>query len=233
MDTKFYLKSFEQASIAALLVVSLLFVTFFIVEPKVGQAVTSGPFTVKQTISAEISFMVDAANVTMNGSINGLTGGTSNGTTTAVVQTNSPTGYTMSIAYASNGTANAMLGDTTASESIRDNPASSSEPTYSFHTSSSSAVFAYTVSASNTADLDQSFKDNGSNTCNTGSNDTAGYTCWMEPKTTSFQIINRSTDAATGATTTLHFRVYVPNAPSPAVPADTYTATATLTALNQ
>ncbi len=232
MNSKHYLKSLEQAFVASLVVVLLLATTFFVIEPKVGQAVTSGPFTIKQTITSEISFLVEASNVTMTGSINGITGGTSNGTTTAVVRTNHPTGYVMSIAFADNSTPNAMLGDTTANESIHDYTASSSEPTYTFHTSSSSAVFAYTASAANTSDLDQSFKDNGSGTCNSGSNDTSGYsTCWMEPSTSSFQIVNRGTDADTGATTTVNFRVHVPNSPSPSLQADVYTATATLTAV--
>lgn len=232
MVKKYYLKVIEQTLIASLIVSFVLATSFFLLEPKVGQAVTSGPFTIEQTITSEISFLVEASNVTMSGSINGITGGTSNGTTTAVVRTNHPTGYVMSIAFANNGTANAMLGDTTANESIRDYTASSSEPTYTFHTSSSSAVFAYTASAANTSDLDQSFKDDGAGLCNSGSNDTSGYsTCWMEPSTSGFQIVNRGTDAAGGATTTINFRVHVPNAPNPSLQADTYTATATLTAV--
>ena len=231
MEIQFYQRTFKQALLAKFLVLVLIVTTFFSFEPKVGQAVTGGPFTIKQTVTAEISFLVSPANVIATGTINGITGGTSNGTTTAVVLTNNPAGYTMSIAYTSNGSDNAMIGDTTASQSIRDYPASGGEPTYTFSTASSSSVFAYTVSAANTADLDASFKDNGS-ACNTGSNDTAGYTCWMEPKTTGFQIVNRTTDAPSGATTTINFRVHVPNSPSPSLPADTYTATATLTALN-
>ena len=233
MNTSYHIKALEQTFLATFIVITLVTGCFFMFEPRVGMAVTSGPFTVKQTVTAEISFLVDASNVTMTGSLNGITGGTSNGTTTAVVRTNNPAGYTMSIAYYDNSTANAMLGDTTASESLRDYPASGGEPTYSFSTASTSSVFGYTVSAANTADLDASFKDNGSNACNTGSNDTSGYsTCWMEPSTSGFQIINRTTDAPSGATTTINFRVHVPNNPSPSLPADTYTATATLTALN-
>jgi hypothetical protein len=233
MNTNYHIKSLKQTFLATFIIVTLIASCFFMFEPRVGMAVTSGPFTVKQTVTAEISFLVDASNVTMSGSINGITGGTSNGTTTAVVRTNNPTGYIMSIAFANNTTANAMLGDTTANESIRDYTASSSEPTYTFHTSSSSAVFAYTASAANTSDLDQSFKDDGSGLCNSGSNDTSGYsTCWMEPSTSGFQIVDRGTDAPSGATTTVNFRVYVPNSPSPSLQADTYTATATLTALN-
>lgn len=230
MNSKHYLKSIEQSAIATFLIVALVAVTFFIAEPKVGQSATSGPFTIKQTITGEISFTTNASNVTMNGDLNGVTGGTANGTTSAVVTTNNSAGYTMTIAFANNSTDNAMLGESSLSTAIRDYPASSSEPTYGFYTSSSSSVFGYSVTASSTSDLDQSFKQSGT-TCNAGSTVTPGI-CWMEPTTSSFQIINRTSAATTGATTTISFKVHVPNAPSPAVVTDVYTATATLTALN-
>lgn len=231
MNTKNYLQALEQSAVATFLIVALLAVTFFVAEPSVGQAVDSTAFTIKQTITPEISFLVNAPNVTMNGSLNGVTGGTANGTTSAVVTTNNSNGYTMTIAFANNTTDNAMLGDVSLSTAIRDYPASSSEPTYGFYTSSSSSVFGYSVTASTTSDLDASFKHDGTSLCNTGAVVTPGI-CWMEPKTTSFQIINRGTAATSGATTTISFKVHVPNAPSPALVTDVYTATATLTALN-
>ncbi len=231
MNSKHYLKSIEQSVVATFLIVALVAVTFFIAEPKVGQAVDSGPFTIKQTITGEISFTTNAANVTMTGNLNGVTGGTANGTTTAIVTTNNSAGYTMTIAFADNTTDNAMLGDVSLSTAIRDYPASSSEPTYGFYTSSSSSVFGYSVTASSTSDLDASFKHDGSSLCNTGATVTPGV-CWMEPKTSAFQIINRGTAATGGSTTTISFKVHVPNAPSPALVTDVYTATATLTALN-
>ncbi len=231
MNTKYHLKSLEQSIIATFVIISLLAVTFFAVEPKVGQAIAGTPFTIKQTITGEISFTTQAPNVTMTGNLNGVTGGTANGTTTAVVTTNNSNGYTMTIAFTNNTTDNAMLGESSLSTSIRDYPASSSEPTYGFYTSSSSAVFGYSVTASTTSDLDASFKHDGASLCNTGATVTPGV-CWMEPQTSSFQIINRGTAATSGATTTISFKVHVPNAPSPAVVTDVYTATATLTALN-
>ncbi len=231
MNTKHYLVALQQSIVATLLIVALACMTFFVVEPNVGQAIDSGPFTIKQTITGEISFLVDAANVTMTGSINGVTGGTSNGTTSVKVTTNNSNGYTMSIAFATNTTPNAMLGDVSLSESIHDYPASSSEPTYGFYTASTSAVFAYTATADNTSDVDQSFQDNGAGLCNTPGSSNPGV-CWMEPSQSSFQIINRGSAAVSGATSTINFRVYVPNAPSPALVTDVYTATATLTALN-
>jgi len=230
MNIKNYVISAQQAFMAAVLVLSLLVSTFFMVEPKIGQAVDSGPFTIKQTIDGEISFLVDAPNVVMSGSLNGVTGGTANGTSTAVVTTNSSTGYTMSIAFFDNAGDSAMYGDTTFSDAIQDY-ASTSEPSYGFSTASSAAVFAFTASADNTSDVDLSFNDDGSS-CNSAGSVNPG-TCWRGPTVSGFQIIDRSTSANTGATTTINFRVHVPNSPSPAVVTDTYTATATLTAVNQ
>lgn len=170
----------------------------------------------------------------MSGSLNGLTGGTANGTTYAVVQTNSNTGYNMTIHFATNTSPlQTMQGAVTGSSSILDHPSSSSQPHYQFITATSSALFAYTVSASSSSDLDQSFLNNASNSCNVSGGSYTADRCWMEPATTTFQIINRTTSAPTGATTTINFRVYVPNNPSPGVVADTYVATATLTATNQ
>lgn len=239
MNTKFYLSSLTQVFIASILIVSVILVGYFFAEPRVGRAQdTSGPFTISQEITGETSFIVDAVNTTLSGSLNGITGGTANGSTTVVVQTNSPTGYVMDIAFFDNGTLETMMGEVTGSSAIRDYPASSTgsttnpfEPSFLFSTASTAAVFAYTVSAADSSDLDQSFLDNGS-VCGTG----AGFTtdrCWMTPATTTFQVIDRDTDAVTGATSTLHFRVYVPNNPSPGLVADTYTATATLTVAAQ
>lgn len=224
-----------QALVATLIICTLLGLSFFLAEPRVGRAQdTSGPFTISQVITGETSFLVDAQNTTLSGSLNGITGGTANGSTSVSVQTNSPTGYTMTIAFYNNGTPQTMQGRTTASESLRDYPAAGGEPTYAFSTASTSAVFAYTATAVTTSDLDQSFLNNGSNACNEPAGSRASYdNCWMEPTVSSFQVIDRDSSAVSGATTTLHFRVHVPNNPTPGLVADTYTATATLTVAPQ
>lgn len=213
------------ASLCGVLVASLGFV---VMEPTVSRAITGTPFTIRTQITPEISFLTQAANVVATGTIAGVTGGSATGTTFAVIQTNSTTGYTMDISFLNNP---AMLGETTGSISIRDyGTSTAAEPTLLFN-ASTSAQFAYTVNASTTADLDQSFKNNAS-TCNAG----AGFTvnsCWKGPSTSNYRIINRSTAANTGATTTLTFLVSVPSSPSPALQSDFYTATATLTAVTQ
>jgi hypothetical protein len=218
MNTKHYLHSATHAFIAATVIFAVLTMSYFIVEPQVGRAQdTSGPFTITQEIVGETSFIVDAVNTTMVGSLNGITGGTANGSTTVSVRTNSPTGYTMDIAFFNNGTDNAMLGSTTGSQAIRDYPATGGEPTITFSTASTSSVFGYTVRADDSSDLDQSFFNDNTD-CNAGGNPGATTTnCWMEPLTSAFQIIDRDTDAPTGATSTLYFRVHVPNNPVPGV----------------
>jgi hypothetical protein len=206
----------------------VLVMSFMVLEPVVTQAVVSNNFTIKQQITDEISFFVQPANVTMVGAIMGMTGGTATGTTYAVVRTNSNIGYTMDITYSGNP---AMVGDATSDTDLRNYGGDvSGEPSYTY-AASTSAQFGYTVAASTTSDLDPSFLNNGS-ACNTG----AGYTvdsCWKAPSTTAFRIVNRSTSAPTGATTSLTFKVVVPSNPTPALDEDYYTATATLTALNK
>ena len=200
----------------------LLVLSFAVLEPAISLAQTS-TFSVRQQVTSEVSFSTSAANVTMAGSLAGLTGGNATGTTLVAVQTNSATGYNMTIAFTNNP---AMRGETTGSTAIG-NYGTTTEPTFNFF-ASTSAVFAYSVYASTTADLDQSFKSNGS-ACNTGAASTAN-TCWMGASTTAFQIIARTTAATTTpATTTVQFRVNIPNNPTPAVQSDFYTATATLT----
>ncbi len=203
-------------------------VAFFIAEPVIGhgQADTS-TFSITQTITDETSFLVAPTNVTMVGSISGITGGNATGTTYFVVQSNNSSGYYVELAFEDNTTPVAMLGDVTASEAIHNYGGDASgQPSYGF-TSSSSSQFAYTVTSSTTADTDQSFKHDGASACNTGSNTTPDV-CWKAPSTTAFRIVDRSSSATTGATTSVKFKVNVPSSASPIPLAETYTATATV-----
>ena len=220
-------KSVATQGIAlALGVITAMTFGFTMLEPQLGFAVVDD-FTIRQQITDEISFTVPAADVTMVGPIQGITGGNATGSTYTVVRTNSAAGYTMDISF-SNGPA--MRGEVSTSTSIRDYGVYGAEPTFAF-TASTAAQFAYTVSASSSTDLDPSFLNNGTN-CNTGSATTTDR-CWKGASTTNFRIINRSTNASNGATTTIKFVVNVPSNPSPALVQDFYQATATLTALNQ
>jgi hypothetical protein len=200
--------------------------SYEMLEPVVSRAAATNTFTVQQTISAEISFLATSTGVTLTGSIAGITGGTATGTTQVVVLTNSAGGYNMTLGFS--GTP-AMRGNATGNTGIV-NYGTTSVPTFNFF-ASTSAVFAFSVNASNSPDVAAAFKNNGT-TCNTGSTVTAN-TCWMGPSTTAMQIVNRGVAATTSATTTLVFKVNVPNNPFPALQSDTYTATATLTATAQ
>jgi len=212
------------------ILVTVAFVAgFSAIEPKLLNAIED-QFTVTQTVTAEISFATPASDITMDGSIAGITGGTANGQTQVAVSTNNSTGYTMSIISSSTP---AMQGNTQGGY-INDYTVSTTtgmEPDYTFSVGVNTAEFGYTVSASTTSDLDQSFKDDGIG-CNTGSSDTSGSSsCWMSPSSTAYTIINRSSSTAvSGATSTIYFRVQITANPSPSVPEDTYTATTTLTA---
>jgi len=205
--------------------VVLLIFSFVLFEPFTTGAATN-TFTVTQQMTGELSFTATSSGVTLSGSLGGITGGTATGSTFVVVQTNQATGYTMDIAFSN---APAMRGDVTGSTAIVDY-GTTSEPTFGFF-ASTSAVFAYNVANVPSNALDPSFKNNGS-ACNAGGSYTAN-TCWMGPSTTAFRIVNSGVAAPVGATTTLQFRVNVPNNPSPGVQSDTYTATATLTAVTQ
>lgn len=207
--------------ISGLLTLALVFSLMFL-EPVVTLA-QSDVFNVTQVVTAELSFAASTSDVTMAGALAGITGGNATGTTQVVVLTNNTNGYAMDIAFSNTP---AMRGNVSGDTGIR-NYGSSTEPTYLFF-GSTSAQFAYTVNSSSTADVDQSFKNNGT-ACNVGSTVTAAN-CWMGATSTSnFRIISRNSAATTTATSTILFKVNIPNNPSPAVSSDTYTATATLT----
>lgn len=202
---------------------------FVLGEPMVTRsaAFDSDQFIITQEILGEISLTLEKPEVEMAGALGGVLGGTATGTIYAVVRSNS--GYVMTIEFDNDP---AMLGDNTGSDGIRDYAPAGGEPDFNF-TASTSATFAYTVASEPAADLDTSFKDNTS-ACGGVATGFTPNRCWQGPTTVPYQVIDRDTGTGLGsATTTFTFVVNVPNNPSPAVPADFYTATATLTATVQ
>ena len=204
-------------------------ILFTLCEPALSLGQTTSTFTVTQQIDGEISFTVPAANITMTGAIQGITGGSATGSTQTVVRTNAINGYNMTIAFTNSGSA--MRGLVSSSTAIRDyGTSTAAEPTFLYN-SSTSAQFAYSITASTSADVEQSFLNNGS-ACNAVAGSSTVDRCWKGPATSTFMVINRTTSAGNGATTTLKFNVTVPSNPTPALVQDFYQATATLTATN-
>ncbi|MCA9358321.1 hypothetical protein KC902_03605 [Candidatus Kaiserbacteria bacterium] len=228
------LKHFAQSGIfafwASVTMVATLFATYFLIEPAISHGDESVDITVRAQITDETSFLVPPANVTMAGTLNGVTGGQATGTTQFVVQTNNTAGYYVTIDFFDNGSAEAMQGDTSLSDAIHDYQGYTiGQPTYGY-VASTSAQFAYTVTASSTSDLDQSFLNNGA-ACNLGGLQNGAVSCWMAPSTTAFRIMDTSAAAVTGATSTVTFNLTVPSGATPVPQAEWYTATVTLSVI--
>lgn len=225
------IESASQAIVAALLGVTLLATSFFVVEPRIGHGAESVDFKIRQTINDETSFTVDPTDVTMaGGGISGLTGGTATGTTGFVVRSTNTSGYSVTIDFFDNAGSYAMRGDEDGGQQIRDYAAGSGTPTLNL-TASTAAQFAFSVHSSSSADTAAPFWTDNS-TCSSGTGSAAGK-CWKLPGTTPIEVVDKTSASPTGATSTLFFKVHVPSGATPTPTAQTYTATATLSVVAQ
>ena len=204
----------------------LLFLTYSAAEPALTEAVDD-THLVQQSVTAEIIFDTSASDVTLGPAIPGLGGGTASGETDVRVVTNNPTGYSMTIAFEDD---TAMQGNANGGTIQNYTEDSVGTPDFAFSVGANTGEFGFTVEAEEAADLTTAFLDDGA-TCGTGSLDTAD-SCWAAPSSTAQTIINRTSVTDTdGASTTIKYQVQItPNA-NPLIPADTYTATTTLTAV--
>lgn len=216
--------------LAAALITVLALSLYVASEPSILQAQEAIDITITQTIDAETSFSVDPGDVVMDSSIASITGGTSNGTSSFTVQSNNSAGYNVTIAFDQDPAMQRNGGGGT----IPDYTVGATETDFTFDTTGTGARFAYSVVGSAVGVVDPTFQDD---TTDCGSDGALGNNtydaCWAEPATGAETILNNSS-ATTGAgdASSVRFRVYVPANPSPAVPAGTYTATATLTVAN-
>lgn len=218
---------------AVLMVAAILFIGFPVIEPVITRgAATSTQFTVTQEVTSEISFAEEPVDVTMSPALGGISGGNSYGSTTVRVTTNDSAGFNMTLIASSTASGHALQGNSQGGYIPDYRVTATSVPSYSFSVAANRAAFGYTVTASTTADLAQQFLDNGSTLCNiAGGTDTSSGTCWADASTTARTIINRSTETtASGATSTIAFRVTINTNPVPDIPEDFYVATMTLTA---
>lgn len=173
----------------------------------------------QQMVSNTIS-MSTPDNVAMTPAIPGVGGGVSNGSTTVTVITDSPAGYQLSI-LAEQSPALQSGANTIADY------APSGVPDYAFNTGSSDSHFGYSPSGINVVSR---FRDNGVDTCNTGSSETL-LACWDGLDVVEETVAQSSAgNAPNGATTTIYFRVGIGS--SVVQPEGTYTATTTLTAVS-
>lgn len=221
-------------TVAAALILTL---GFMYIEPTVGQAASdTDQFTVTQTVTGAIAFQTDLVDVSMVGSLNGLTGGTSYATATARVTTNNASGYNMTISFSST---TAMVRDADQTEkAIYNYVNSTNTASYAagFDTSPNNAQFGFSINASNTAEISDVFTGDAGTVCGSGEGTTFTlFDCWRgassTDETATTELINTSGPTnSSGSTSTVLFRVHIPNGPNPSVPDGTYTATATLTA---
>jgi hypothetical protein len=221
----FYAAVFAAASVL------FLFMLATAAEPQLTHSqtlATTSDFTIRQTITDETSFSVPPSNIIMAGEINGITGGQATGSSQFVVQTNNAAGYRVDISFEDNTTPNAMIGDISGSLAIRNYDSDAGgQPSFGYIASTTASLFAYTVMSTTTSDTAQSFLENGA-VCNQNGGDDTNFGCWKSPAVAAFTIVQRSSSAITGATSTVMFNVTVPNSAVPVPEAETYTATATL-----
>jgi hypothetical protein len=158
-----------------------------------------------------------AADVTMSNSIGGVTGGNATGSTMVTVTTDSRAGYQLSI---SASTSPAMQDG---SNTIADY-APGVDPEFVFTTDASESHFGFSPEGSHVVDR---FKDNGTDTCNTDTNETTDR-CWDGLSTTPAPIAeSNNSNHPAGTDTTIKFQVGVGGSVNQ-VPG-TYVATTTLT----
>jgi hypothetical protein len=230
MNRTHFIYSAQFAFVAATLIATLVLGSFIVFEPTLSRSANPHDFVVSQQITNEVSFLLEAADVSMVGSIAGITGGYATGTTRVVVNTNNPTGYSMTLLFADLGSTNNAMQASSTAYINNYSPATPGTPDFTWvdNGAGGAAEFGYTVRASTTSEVAAIFRNNGS-ACNAGSNETDDR-CWMSPSTTAARTIINSTAPNANSTSTIKFRVAVPSNPSPALPAGFYYATGTLTA---
>ena len=158
------------------------------------------------------------ADVNMD-SISGLIGGTSTSSVSWTVSTNNNSGYTLSI-KADTSPALASAGDSFADYTP------GGDPDYDWSIAATTAEFGYSVESD---DVVTKFKDNGSNTCNTGSNNT-NQKCW-DGFTTSDASIATKASANAPAGTLTRVELQAESGTNKILQAGSYNATLTATAV--
>lgn len=199
----------------------------YVLEDTTGEIATGISTSTNYTLHAgyqqmqEVYLALAGGNdVTLAPALGGLTGGTSNGSTTVTATTDSPSGYQLTIAAASDP---AMQ---SGAATIADYAPAGAPPDFSFTTSAGESHFGFSPEGD---DISGRFLDDGIDTCNTGSTDSS-LSCWDGLATSTVTIAERtSPNHPSGTDTTINFRVGL-NGPV-AQAEGTYVATTTVTLL--
>lgn len=194
----------------------------YAMEDTVGEIGTgySGPSENYQTHAGyqQMSYLSISCNSPINiGSIFSITGGTMSGNSACTVITDNAGGYSLS------AKASTTPAFQSASDSFANYTPAGADPDYSWSVDNNSAEFGFSVRGD---DIVQFFKDNGSNACNTGSNQTTDK-CWYPFSTSNLNIASGGPNHPSGVTTTIYFKAESKKYLYP----DTYEATITVTAI--
>jgi len=199
--------------------------TNYSIESTAGEVGTGASDSVNYSLRAGYQQMQEVyisitgtSEVILSPAIPGVTGGESNGSTTAIVRTDSLSGYQLTI-KAEGSPAMQKGADTIADY------APVGDPDYTFTTGATDAHLGFTPEG---ADVVQRFLNSGV-TCNSGSSNDVS-SCWDGLSTTAVPIASATgSNHPTGVATSIRFRVGVGD--SAAQAPGTYTATTTVTAL--
>jgi len=199
--------------------------TGFTLESSVGEIATgesdSSSYTLRagyQQMQQVFMSLTGLAAVTLSPTIPGVSGGVANGSTTATVVTDSPSGYSLTIASESSP---AMVSGGNSLADYNTGPT----PDYEFAIGVNDAHFGFSPFGD---DIIDRFKNNGTS-CGVGST-ISNLNCWTGASTTATVIAeSTSSNHPTGADTRINFRVGVGGSVTQAP--GVYVATTTVTAL--
>lgn len=200
--------------------------TSYVLEDTAGEIATGPSDSASYSLKAGYQQMQEvflsltaATDVVLTPSLGGITGGISNGSTSVTALTDSPSGYQLTIEASTSPAMNS------GSDTIADYT-TGGDPDFDFTTGATDSHLGYSPEG---ADIADRFKDNGVDTCNTDTNDTA-LACWDGLSTTAATIATRTTaNHPSGTETVINFRVGIGSSVNQAP--GTYIATTTLTLL--
>ena len=139
--------------------------------------------------------------ITLTPPIPGVSGGTSDGLTIGTTTTDNPAGYSLSIKAST--TPALQFGSYVFDDYDTGIADATTSPTYDWSIANSSSEFGFTPEGNH---IVQKFKDNGSNLCDIGSNETTDK-CWHNLSTSEENIAqSTSPNHPSGTATTIKFR---------------------------